>query len=114
MNNASVRDEEITEGFDRTPALRRREGELVSIVEAIGRVGETDDWKLLKKLLWDSVEGLLERRVRTEASKQVVDPPELYRLQGQLAWARKYTDLDKLREAFKTELTGIRKQLKKP
>lgn len=113
MNNSKIA---IDSGFqeenlDRTPWLRQREGELVTIIEAIGRVNESGDWSILKKHIFDGLVETLERKLNLEAKKNDLNSPEIYRLQGQLAWARKYADLQKLNEFFRLELTNIRKQL---
>lgn len=96
----------------RTVWLHNREGELIKVIEAIRRVSESEDWKVLKSHVFDGLVETLDRKVKEEASKEEISSPELYRLQGQLAWARKYSDLEKLIEFFKVELQGVRKNIK--
>lgn len=109
MNNASITIEE--EEIDRTPWLREKEQELVKNIEAIHAVLKTDEWSTLKGRIFDGVLESLERRLVQEAEKKEVNNPELYRLQGQIAWAKTYADLGKLAERFKTELSGIKKHI---
>lgn len=98
--------------FDRTPWLRQREGELVQIIEAINKVASSGEWKVLKSAIFEGLEESLEKRMRMETEKDELNQPEIHRLQGQLIWAKKYSDFSKLSEFFKIELQGIRKQIK--
>lgn len=84
---------------------------LSQIVEAIHGVEASEAWKKLKKLVLDQIVPNLERQVFNEASKDEVDVKKIYRLQGQLIWARKYTDLKRLGEWKKMELESIKNQL---
>ena len=110
MNNSQI---VIDEEPDREASLAQRQGELVRIVEALRRVADSEDWDVLKELVFDGVLETLERQLKNEAQKAEVVTPELYRLQGQLVWARKYADLDKLAEFFKIQIEGIKSNLKK-
>lgn len=96
---------------DRVSRIENREKELVSIIEALVEIRNTHSWKVLKSYVFDGVLETLERRLAEEAKKDEISSPELYRLQGQIVWARKYADLNKLEEIFQTELTGIKKLL---
>ena len=110
MNNSQI---VIEEEPSREESLAQRQGELVRIVEALRRVADSKDWQVLKGLVFDSVLETLERQLKAEAQKDEVNAPELYRLQGQLVWARKYADLNKLAEFFKVQVEGIKSNLKK-
>lgn len=117
MNNAKIAIDNVNldleeEAIDHKPALRSREGDLVRVIEALGRLGESDDWKLLKKLVFDGVTDGLERRLQSEAHKKVRDDGEIDRLNGQLAWAQKFSDISKLNDIFKVELKNVRTQIK--
>lgn len=114
MNNSKIVFDNLPEedNADRTSFLQKQQGELAQVVEAINGVEASQDWQKLKKLVLDGVLASLERQLAAEASKDQVDPPTLYRLQGQLAWARKYADLKKLGEFFKVQIEGIKHQLK--
>ena len=111
MNNSKIVLENITEGTDKVSFLQKQQGELIQIVEAINRIEETEDWKKLKSMLLDGAVKALEKQLLSESSKQEVSIPELYRLQGQLAWAKKYADLKKLSEYFKQQIENIKNQL---
>ena len=110
MNNSQVSIEEpISE--DRLVLLRQREAELVKLIEAILGVVETEDWKKLKELIFDKEVARLEARLYAEARAVEINDPNLYRLQAQIVWAKKHTDLEKMAQTFKVELENVRKIL---
>lgn len=114
MNNSKIAFDNVEEEDtgDRTSFLQKQQGELAQVLEAIKGVEAHRDWQKLKKLLLDGVVTTLERQTASEASKKEVNVPELYRLQGQLVWAKKYADLNKLGEFFKQQIENIKLQLK--
>lgn len=105
---------EETSSVDRTPWLREREGELIKIIEAIGEIEESTAWGTLKNTVFDGVVQSLERQLKTEASKDEPMQMALAKINGQLVWARKYSDLKELSQVFRLELTNIRQQLYGP
>lgn len=112
MNNASIDLSNLQdESFDRSPWLRQREGELVKIIEAINKIAGTEEWSILENHIFGNLVETLDRRLNSEASKLEIKDAELYRLQGQITWAKKYADLKKLSDFYKLELTNVRKQL---
>lgn len=110
MNNSRIAIEQDVESKE--TMLVQRQGELTRIVEAIRRIADSEDWKVLKELVFDGVLKTLERQLKDEAQKATVVTAELYRLQGQLVWARKYADLDKLAEFFKMQIESIKNNIK--
>jgi hypothetical protein len=88
--------------------MRERQGETRVILEALRRVSKSQDWQTLKKILPNVQD--IETRIAKEASQSKVNLPELYRLQGQLAGAKKH-NLEKLAEQYSQQLEGIKKQL---
>lgn len=105
MNN-SLLQLEVVEELDIKPQLRVRERELLEIIEAIRRVAASDYWQLLKVKVFDGIVNSLENRLRNEKN-----PTEMYRLQGQLIWADKYSDLEKMVQAYENELKSLRNKL---
>jgi hypothetical protein len=115
MNNSKIalenQDVFLEKEIDKTPILRQKEGELIKIIEAINRIANTTDWLVLRKHIFDDLVGNLERRLASEADKSELNQPEIHRLQGQLMWARKYSDFAKLAEVYRSELTNVRQML---
>lgn len=111
MNNSKIVHFNLEETDDNSSFLEKTKGELSQIVEAINRVEATRDWQKLKELVLDGVVQSLERQLRNESEKRELNIPEIYRLQGQLAWAKKYADLKKFSEFFKQQIQNIKLKL---
>lgn len=109
MNNSIISYNNLDE--EDVKPLSDKLGELSKIVEAISQVEATPEWKNLKKVLIDDVVANIERLLSSEARKPEINTPEIYRLQGQLTWARRYADLKKLAESFMLQITNIKKQI---
>lgn len=113
MNNSKIAFDEVSlsleEPVDNTEHLRERESQIIRILEAIAVIRTSEAWITLRSLIFDNTVESLEKRLKTEAEKLEINQPEINHLQGQLLWARKYVDLDKLASSFKVELSNIRK-----
>lgn len=109
MNNSQIARENLEETEDnRLSFLQKQQGELSQLVETINRVEASEDWQKLRAILLNDVASSLERSLKSEAEKSELNLPKIYRLQGQLEWARKYADLSKLVEWKKKELENIK------
>ena len=106
-NNEVLEDEKI----DRLPWLRNRQGELTKTIEAINRIAVSSDWGILKSEVFEGLVESLEKKLRIESEKEQLNSSEIHRLQGQLIWAKKYSDFNQLAEFFKIELLNIKKQI---
>lgn len=110
MNNSIISYNNLEDDEEVKP-LKNKLAELSKIVEAISQVESTPEWKNLKKVLIDDVVANIERLLSSEARKPEINTPEIYRLQGQLTWARRYADLKKLAESFMLQITNLKKQI---
>lgn len=115
MNNSNLVIENPTlseeKPIDRKPYLRQREGEIVKILDAINGVQMSKDWSTLKNYVFDGLVQTLNKDIQEEARKEQPDTLKLNRLAGQLKWAEKYSDLNRMRDIFRPELSNIRKKL---
>ena len=94
MNNSKIVFENLEEKEDsRLSFLQEKQGELARLIEAINRVEASEDWRKLRELLLDGIVEKLERQLKDEAKKDEVSLPKIYRLQGQIDWAKKYSNL---------------------
>ena len=109
MNNSLIHVEE-EQILDPKELVLQREAKLVRMIEAIARLSESSDWNILKTEIFDPVSKTLESRLMSEVKSEKINEPEIYRLQGQLVWARKYSHLETLKEVFKVELNNIIQQ----
>jgi hypothetical protein len=96
---------------DYVPKLKEREAVLVNIIEAIQGVKQTQAWSTLKSQIFDGVVTRFENELRDEATKEAPDTNRLNRISGQLTWAKRYADLDKLEGVYRAELLGLRNKL---
>ena len=110
MNNSIVQKFEKKEDR-RLSFLQEQQGELTRLVEAINAVEASEDWRKLKELLLDGIVEKLERQLNVEAKKDEVSLPKLYRLQGQIEWAKKYSNLKKISDEKRVEIESIKKQI---
>lgn len=115
MNNSKIAINEVSffqvEELDLKPRLRQKETELVEIIEAINAIAESKEWKVLKEKIFDGVVESLKRQRDSEVEKKPLNGPVIHSLNGQLAWAKKYSDFSTLAHIYKLELENIRKKL---
>ena len=114
MNNSKLFTEiiyELEETEDKVSFLQKQQGELAQVIEVINRIEANEDWQKLKRLLLDGIVVNLEKQLLLETTKDEINPPKIYRLQGQLVWAKKYSDLKKLSEAKRQQIENIKNQI---
>ena len=109
MNNSLIQSEEKEDS--RLSFLQEQQGEITRLIESINRVEASEDWRKLKELLLDGIVEKLERQLKDEAKKDEVSLPKLYRLQGQIEWAKKYTNLKKISDDKRLEIENLKKQI---
>jgi len=108
MNNSKfVIDNALADApvVDMMPQIRQRETELVAILEAIKAIKASEYWQTLQDKVFSKDLIKLTSKLRTER-----DNIEMYRLQGQVTWAEKYS-LTSLEELYRNELINLRNQL---
>lgn len=112
MNNSGLAlDVEPFEEKDRKLFLQEEEAKTIKLIEAIRAVSESPAWRTLKTELFSDLPLSLKKDLIEESRKENPDLLKLCRLAGQLTWAEKYSDLEKLENNYKTKLIGIRKNL---
>lgn len=93
------------------PRLRAEESRLVRIVEALQEVQSSKAWSSLKTEVFDNLVNVLEKGIKNEAKKEDPSPLKLNRLAGEVKWAERFSDLSKLENQYRGQLTNIRQQL---
>lgn len=116
MNNSFLAQESISLELEpeNLTSFRQREGELVAIIDAIQKVNDSYEWKLLEEKIFNGVVEGLKRRIESEVNtkgEKSLNGPKIHFLNGQLEWAKKYTDFLSLAHIYKQELTNIRIKL---
>lgn len=109
MNNSKIALDSFTlEEVDNSALLKEKEATLIRIIEAIDGLRKSVEWSTLKREIFTSRIESLERGLKNLSEANTLTDSEIYRIQGRLFEARKY-DLDKLRETYLLELSGLRK-----
>lgn len=107
MNNALIKldDEPIVP----SEHLMEREAKLVRLIEAYTILAGSSAWSTLKDELFIGALESIENRIRVENEKPELNIPELYRLQGEKKWAKRYASPETYVETLRAELAHIRK-----
>lgn len=92
--------------------LRKRQTDLIKIVDALAKLEETKEWDTLKELIFDKSLQAIERQLLSEALSQKIDINKLYKLQGEWVWAKQYSDIERFADTLKKQLEDIKKKLK--
>lgn len=114
MNNSKLAIDDLLleeKVLDTTPILRQRQTEVIKIIEALQSILNSEQWQVLKELVFNGLVDTLEKRLVSETIKKPLDVDEIHRLNGQLIWAKRYADLNKLMEVYRLELTNLRSKL---
>ena len=111
MNNSNIVVNNLEED-EKILFLQKQQGELAQIIEAINQVETSESWQKLKKLLLDEIVINLEKQLASEAAKDEIILPNIYKLQGELKWAKRYSDLRKLSEVKRQQIENIKNQIK--
>lgn len=106
MNNSSIQPE--TSKDESAIKIQEHEAKLVRILEAIGRMKESEAWSTLKTEIFDGLSTSLKRELLTEAKREDPNTNKLNRLTGELKWAEKFSNLEKFEESQRVELKAIR------
>lgn len=102
--------DELTE--DRTVDLRENQAELIRLLDALTKLDESKEWHVLRELVFDKSVGSIERQILNESLAKEVNLPKLYKLQGELEWAKRYSDIERFADTLKKQLKNIKNILK--
>ena len=112
MNNSQVFiDLKPESNEDVATKLRVEEARVLRIIEALDGIQDSKEWSSLKTEVFDNLVNVLEKELRTEAKKDEPSPLKLNRLSGELKWAERFADLNKLANSYRVQLKNIRQQL---
>jgi len=93
---------------DVLPILKEREGQIVSWLTAINELKQNNSWRILQKGIFEDLTVKIQKLIDNEAKREEPSSLKLNRLTGQLIWAERYSDLNKLEEDLKVELQGLK------
>ena len=99
--------DELTD--EKKAKLRERQTELTKLIEALVILDKSKEWNVLREMVFDKSVASIERQLLVEAKESKIDTDKIFRLQGELAWARQYSDVNRFAESLKKELQAIKK-----
>lgn len=108
MNNALMKPEVEVYGLNEDVKVIRttRALKLGKLIESLEAISSSKHWQTIVAEVFEPELEKLRRELINEE-----DTVKVFRLQGKIAWAEKKIDMPKLITQFKTELSGIRKNL---
>lgn len=106
MNHALFLQEEEKEEVDTS----LEEARLIRLIEAIARLFENSDWRTLVELHFSQEEERVKRLLLAATMETPLPVEQIYRLQGELKWARRYKNLALFAHNLKKQLNQLRKQ----
>jgi hypothetical protein len=92
--------------------LLKIQDRLIKLLEALSRLETNDDWKTLKELVFDKSISSIERQLLNETLNKEVNLNQIYKLQGEWAWAKQYTDVNRFIETLRKQLEDVKSKLK--
>ncbi len=102
--------DELTE--ERKALLRERQAELMRLLDALTKLDKSEEWHILKELVFDKSVTSIEKTMINETQRPEINTNKLYKLQGELDWARKYSDINRFADTLKKQLQEIKDLLK--
>lgn len=109
MNNSLHFEQERVSQEKPDERVQEREAKLVRLVEALSVINDSREWSTLREELFDGQLATIENRLKSESEKTELNTAEIYRLQGEKKWAKRYSNFDDLIANYRAELANIRK-----
>lgn len=108
MNNGQIQGPlEEEPQVDMSPMLRKRQEEIVSIIEALDHISQSQYWSFLEKNVFKPVLDSAVNQVCIEK-----DQKKVFHLQGKIEVLNRYADFKQFSDAYRMELKKIDSQLK--
>jgi hypothetical protein len=97
--------------MDEQVKLREIQNNLVRLIESYVALDKNPDWKVLQELVFEKSLASIERQILNEALSKEINLNELYKLQGEWAWAKQNLDTNRVVNTLKVQLEDIKKKL---
>src|SRR3990167_2883664 len=89
--------------------LREEQSKIIKVIEAFAKLDSSKEWETLKDLVFNKSLASIERQMLSEVLTPEIKIDKLYRLQGEWAWAKQYSDVGRFTESLKKQLEEIKK-----
>lgn len=103
MNNSFF----LEESEEVKPDFSLEKARLTNLIEAIAGLLEDRNWQTLSKLHFEAEEERVKRLILSETQKTKISEEEIYRLQGEMKWAKKYANLAEFARFLKKQLNAL-------
>ena len=90
----------------------KRHGELVRIIGSFESLEKSKEWETLKELVFDKSHSSVERQLLNAAKEPLIEISRLYKLQGELSWTKRLSNIPAFVEIYKQELISVKEKLK--
>jgi hypothetical protein len=91
--------------------LAEKYAELVKIIQSFESLEKSKEWATLKELVFSKSLASIEKQLLNESSAPDISLHKLYKLQGELSWARKFNDINRFTDTLKKQLADIKTKL---
>jgi hypothetical protein len=98
--------------MDEKVKLREIQNNLVRLIESYVALDKNPDWKVLQELVFEKSLASIERQILNTALSKEINLNELYKLQGEWAWAKQHLDINRVVNSLKVQLEDIKQKLK--
>ncbi len=89
-----------------------KRGKHAKLLDALNKLEKSEEWNILKELVFDEALARNERLLLAEATKPNPDLAKLHVLQGERNWAKQYCDIKRFADFHKSLLEELNNQLK--
>jgi hypothetical protein len=98
--------------MDEKVKLREIQNDLVRLIKSYVALDKNPDWKVLQELVFEKSLASIERQILNTALSKDINLNELYKLQGEWAWAKQHLDINRVVNGLKVQLEDIKQKLK--
>jgi len=92
--------------------LQGKQNELIKLIEALVRLDKSEEWEVVKELVFSKSQSSIERQLLNESLSEKVDINKIYKLQGEWVWSKQFADTKRFVDTLKKQLADIKIRLK--
>lgn len=84
---------------------------LVKIIESFESLEKSKEWEVLKEHVFSKSLISIERQLLNASIESPIVPEKIYKLQGELSWARRFNDVSRFIETYKKQLVEAKSKI---
>ena len=93
-------------------SLEKRRAEEARLLTALDSLEKSEEWGILRELVFEGALERIDRLILSESLKPSLDHAEIFRLQGERRWAKRYCDIGRFADFHKSLLEDLNEKLK--